>query len=132
MYRLQWQRIFFVSSEEGGSLFERFKNWMQEKHILEVQRTNCFLVEYRRALDLESEAGNQMSIVSYTLYPKDAEAWQLFNEEYRSLFEQDFSEEWFHLQRTGRLICKEIVSVPTEQNNIMNTTVHAEVPAHLK
>lgn len=115
----EWQRIYFINFEENGGLFKRFQDWMEDEHIPEIKRTTkCFLVEYGKKSNVDARS-DHLQIVSYTLYPRDQKSWDLFNENFREIFDKEFSREWFDFERTRRIFFYDIVSVPTEKDAVM-------------
>ena len=118
---------YAVASSEST----RFQNWMEEKHLLAIERSGYFLVGFKKLVDLESGMRDHRFIIRYTLQPKDEASWQAFNEESRREFDKLFSEEWCKEIRHGQILFYQTVGWEHELGNIMVTTPTVEkTPSH--
>lgn len=113
-FKVLW--IYSVASDVSS----RFQNWMEEKHLLAIERSGYFLTGYKKLPDKISEAKNHHRFVTvYTLQPKDEASWQAFNDEVRREFDYNFSEEWSGQVNLNKIVFQEIVGFESELGNIM-------------
>ncbi|MDE2399664.1 MAG: hypothetical protein KGL67_01490 [Patescibacteria group bacterium] len=70
-------------------------------------------------MDRETKSREFLHTLIYILKPKDEDHWQVFKEEFRPSFQQQFLEEWGNLLNTNRLVAhKEVVCWLREDGNV--------------